>query len=173
MSADPEMLEGLRPTRDELLAAARQTAAAVLAAADQDAQARRTKAEREAAHRLTAAREQGAHDAGTALERTRKQGERRARQVLLAAQREVYEELRCRVLERAQELRNEPGYPGLIAALTSLAKARLGEQAIVVEHPTGGIIADGKGRHIDLSLNALAERALAACPAQVGSLWQS
>lgn len=172
MTAEAEILEALLPTREALIQAARETATAVLVAADEAASAQVLAARATIDQRVKIAREEGARDAAAALELRHRQSEGRARQALLGAQRESYEELRRSVEAKAQQIRREPNYPDLISALTAAARSRLGQEATVAEHPSGGVVADWQGRHLDLSLAAFAERAIAACPAEVGSLWQ-
>lgn len=172
MTGQADMLNALEPTRAALIRTAKDTAAAVLAAADEASQAQVAAARASIEQRLRAAHDEGVRDAKVASDHRRRQRDRVTRQALLGAQLESYEELRRSVESKAQQMRADPNYPCLIRALTAVARDRLGAQATVTEHPSGGVVADWQGRHLDLSLAAFAERALAACPAEVGSLWQ-
>lgn len=48
----------------------------------------------------------------------------------------------------------------------------LGAGAEVTEHADGGVVAQVPGRRVDLSLTALADRALDGMGAEVRSLWE-
>ena len=172
MTAREEMRGALKPTCDALVQAAAIDAAAILAAADSDADQELPRAQADAGRRLAAAREGGERDAHAAADTEQRQAQRAGRQLLLRAQREAYEEVGRRVREAAQELRTDPRYGQLLEGLTAAAVDRLGPQASITEGPSGGILGELGARHVDLSLDTLADLALAGCPTEVGALWQ-
>jgi hypothetical protein len=91
---------------------------------------------------------------------------------MLATHREAYEALRRETAERVGELRRTTGYPGLRERLERLAGVLLGPGTEVTEHPGGGVVARAPGRWVDLSLAALADRALDRLGGEVRSLWE-
>ncbi|MFF7647567.1 hypothetical protein [Streptomyces canus] len=164
--------EALGPVRAELLRAAHADAEAVLARAEREAAALLDRSRAEGRAILEEARRQGEADgAATArdlLVRARREAGSRA----LAARREAYEALRRETAERVGELRRTTGYPGLRKQLEQRARVLLGPGAEVSEHPGGGVVARAPGRRVDLSLTALAERALDRLGGEVRSLWE-
>jgi vacuolar-type H+-ATPase subunit E/Vma4 len=99
---------------------------------------------------------------------------RHARQLLLGAQREVFEEFRREALRAALELRGSPSYPGLLDELSRRARTQLGEAAELDVDPagSGGVIARDGDRRVDYSLPALVERCIAALGDRVEELWR-
>ena len=173
MTSQAEMKAALEPTCEALLRAAADDAGTILSAADAEADRQSAEARAEADRLLAEAREGGEHDARSEIETERRNAEREDRQLLLRAQRDVYEELGRRVRAAAQELRGAASYATLLKGLTSTVTERLGPEATVTEAPSGGVQGEQGARHLDLSFDALADRALVACAAEVSSLWQS
>lgn len=169
-TVDP-VAAALAPVQRALAAEAHATADRVIAAARAAAAGTLAEAEREAAAIVAGARAQGVADATAALAGERARGRRRARSVVLAAQRAAYQDLRAAVEAAVLGLRAAPDYPRLVAALTALARADLGPDAVVREEPAGGIVATAPGRQVDYSLRALADRAPAAARVEPEQLW--
>ncbi|WP_048820688.1 hypothetical protein, partial [Streptomyces ipomoeae] len=97
---------------------------------------------------------------------------REARSRTLAARREAYEGLRRDAAERVRALRRTDGYVSLRKRLEHRARVLLGSGAEVSEHADGGVVARVPGRRVDLSLTALADRALDRMGGEVRSLWE-
>ncbi len=173
MTSREDTTAALQPTIDALLQEASTDAATILAAIDADSNRRLVRAKGEAARRLAQARSEGEREARALLDAELRQAQGEARRLLLRAKRDVYEELDRRVRAAAQEMRADPSYGRLLDGLIGTARERLGPEATVIEAPSGGVIGELGARRIDLSLEALATRALAACPEVAGSLWQS
>ncbi|AZQ39446.1 hypothetical protein EJ357_43445 [Streptomyces cyaneochromogenes] len=166
-----QMSDALSPVRAELLRAAHTDADALLARAEREAAALLDQARAEAGTILDDARRQGEADGADAA-RDRLVGARReARSRTLAARRESYEELRREPAERVRELRRADDYPSLRERLEHRARVLLGPAAEVTGHADGGVVAQVPGRRIDLSLTALADRALDRMGGEVRSLW--
>lgn len=127
-----------------------------------------------------------AADAAALIEHAEKEGEeaaeldnsrewtaarRRARSVLLAAQREVYEELRAAI---ATAVRADPRYPVLLERLAGAAHRQLGPGAEVVVDAAGdrGVTATRKDRHVDWSLEKIVEESVDGLGPQVVELWR-
>lgn len=161
--------DALAPVRAELVRAARADADAVLARARADADETVRTARAQAASLLEQARQDGVRDG--AAEAT---GERvRARQDAwsreLAARAEVYAELRAEVRTRVQEaLTNDAA---LRTRLRERARALLGAPALITAADDGGVTADAPGRHVDLTVHALTDRALTRLGAEAETLW--
>lgn len=102
---------------------------------------------------------------------TRTESRRDARTAELAAQRDAYDEFRRRVLASVVALQRDPAYPGLRDRLIARARHVLGPDAAISDAPDGGVIAETRGRRLDLSLSAIAERAVAAAGVEVSELW--
>ncbi|MDF3293291.1 hypothetical protein [Streptomyces silvisoli] len=166
-----ERSDALEPVRDALLRAARKDAEAVLTEAHRAAAAVLDEAQARATAILDEARTQGTADGtadGAAL-RVRARRTVRARE--LAARREAYDELRRRATARVRRLRTESEYPSMRDELVARARQLLGADASVSEDPDGGVVATAPGRRVDLTLDALAGRALERFAAQVETLW--
>ena len=161
----------LEPVRAALLAAARADAAAVLAAADEDAAAALAVAQAQVAGLAETARSEGAADAGAMLAADRARGRREARRIELAARREVWDQLRDRARAAVAALRTDPAYDGLRDRLAARARQLAGPGAEVSEPAEGGVVAVAAGRRWDLSLPALAGRAVESLGPEVERLW--
>ena len=101
---------------------------------------------------------------GAALERT-------LRRELLAAQDNAYQQWRRRGTEAVLRLRDEPVYPRWRDLLRGNASAVLGADAQMIDDPDGGVVAQLGHRQMDLSLSAIAERALDRIAPEVDGLW--
>lgn len=152
MTDDP-----LSPLVDALRNGARQQAAALLAEADADAHRTLEAARAEADHLLAQARAEGTAEAAQALAAERTNAERRARAVVLAAQREAFEHARRAARSAVGQLRAEPDYAALLTALYQRAKRRLGPEATITELPGGGIEATRGERRLVFALEDLAD----------------
>jgi vacuolar-type H+-ATPase subunit E/Vma4 len=161
----------LEPVRAELLRRARADADAVLAAADADARRTIEDAETRARAILGHARAQGRADgtAQRAAELTRVRRDLRTAE--LAVRKQAYEHLRDEAVEAVRRLRDDPGYPELRDRLATLARELLGPDAVVTEHPAGGIIAETATRRLDLTLTTVAVRAFERAATDVERLW--
>jgi vacuolar-type H+-ATPase subunit H len=161
----------LAPVRTALVAAAQADAAAALAAAEAEATATVAAAEAQAAELVARARAEGAADAEAMLAADRARGGREARRIVLAARRQAYDLLRGRARAGVAALRADPAYPAILERLTARARALLGADAGIAPHPDGGVLASAPGRRCDLSLPALADRAVDSLGPEVERLW--
>jgi vacuolar-type H+-ATPase subunit E/Vma4 len=162
----------LAPVHRALLDAARVDAARAVAAARAEAEtARRAAADQEQLIR-EAAVASGETDGRVEVAQQRRQARRRARATVLAAQQEVYLDLRSRVHARLAALRDDASYPGLREVLAAHAHVLLGPEALVTEAEEGGIAAEAPGRAALLTFPALADQALAELGADVEALWR-
>ncbi|MEU2287471.1 V-type ATP synthase subunit E [Streptomyces sp. NPDC013178] len=169
--APDQTTDALHPVRAELLRAAHADAEALLSRADQEADALLDQARAEARAILQEARRQGEADGEGAARDLLVRARREARSRTLAARREAYEELRRGAAERVRDLRRTGGYTSMRERLEHRARLLLGPGAEVGEHADGGVVARAPGRRADLSLTALADRALDRMGAEVRSLW--
>ncbi|ETK32837.1 V-type ATP synthase subunit E [Microbispora sp. ATCC PTA-5024] len=166
-----EIRNALAPVADALLRQARREADEILAEAGRDA-ARTIDAARLTAQEMIAdARAHGLAEARAQAAAVRARARRQARGVELAARREALEELRGRALTAVRGLRDDPCYPRLVKRLGELARESGGDDLVVREHPDGGVVAEGRGRRVDCSLDALAARAVDRLGAEVERLW--
>jgi len=161
----------LDPVRTALLAAARGDAAAVRQKAQREKTELLDDARRTADGLLATARAEGAADASAAVAARMTQSRRDARRAILAAQRELYDELRRRCRAAATGLAESPEYEGFRRHLAEQAQARLGSETTVTDSLEGGVVASAGSRRLDLSLPALADRALERSSAEVTGLW--
>ncbi|MDW8806477.1 hypothetical protein P1P68_17190 [Streptomyces scabiei] len=164
--------DALDPVRAELLSAAHADAEALSARAATDAAAVLDRARDEAAAILDEARRQGEADGAAASRDLLRAARREARARVLSARREAYGDLRRAIAVRTGELRRTDDYAELRERLEGLARALLGPGAEVTEHPEGGVVARAPGRRLDLSLTALADRALDRLGGEVRVLWE-
>jgi hypothetical protein len=123
----------------------------------------------EAEELLDRAREQGAGDgtAAAARERVRARQDAWARE--LSARAEVYADLRDRVRAGVHDALTESGV--LRVRLEQRARTLLGTDAHVTSTVDGGVAAETPGRRVDLSADALADRALERLGAEAENLW--
>ncbi|MEU8279640.1 V-type ATP synthase subunit E family protein [Microbispora bryophytorum] len=156
---------------EALLRQARLNADAVTRAAEHDAAQTIEDARQQAREIIAAAREQGEAEAKAHSAAVRAQSARHARSSELAARRNALEELRRRAGAAVHALRDDPCYPRLVKRLGELAREAGGDDLVVREHPDGGVVAEGRGRRVDCSLEALANRAVDALGAEVERLW--
>jgi vacuolar-type H+-ATPase subunit E/Vma4 len=163
--------EALRPVGSALLARARADADRVLADADAAAADVLARAQGEADAILAEARAQGEADAAGVLATERARARRQARSVVLVAQREALEALRSQVLMRVAALRDDPAYPAWRDRLGDRARAVLGPDAVVTEHPDGGVVGEASGRRLAFTLEGLADQAIQALGVEVEELW--
>ncbi len=168
----PDVSDPLDPVRTALLAQARADADALLAEADAEASESLARARAEADAIRAAARAQGEADAAALLESERTRARRRARAAVLAAQRDVHDELRARVLRELPGLRADPAYGAWCERLRERARAVLGADARVAESPYGGVVGEQAGRRAEWTLVGLADQALAALGADLEGLWR-
>lgn len=161
----------LRPVGAALLARARADAERVLADADAEAAEVVARAETEAEAIRAEARAQGEADAAGVLATERARARRQARAVILLAQREALEGLRTQVLRELPVLRSDPAYGTWSSGLTDWVRAVLGADALVTEHPDGGVVGEVSGRRVAFTLVGLADQALDALGSDVEGLW--
>ncbi|MFF5157669.1 hypothetical protein ACFY3N_15675 [Streptomyces sp. NPDC000348] len=162
----------LHPVRAGLLRTTHADAEALLSRTGREADALLGRARAEARAILEEARRQGAAEGADAARGLLVGARREARSRTLAARREAYEELRREATGRVRGLRATRGYALLRERLEHRARALLGSGAEVSEHPDGGVVARAPGRRADLSLTALADRALDRTGAEARSLWE-
>ncbi|MFJ8113326.1 hypothetical protein [Streptomyces sp. NPDC096132] len=170
--APDQKTDALQPVRAGLLRAAHADADTLLARAGREAAARLDQARAEARAILDDARRQGEADGADAARDLLVRARREARSRTLSARREPYEQLRREAAERVRELRRADGYASVRERLQRRARAVLGPDAQVTEHADGGVVARTPGRRVDLSLTALADRALDGMGAEVRNLWE-
>jgi vacuolar-type H+-ATPase subunit E/Vma4 len=161
----------LGPVRAALQADARADADTVLGEARRRADEIRTTAHRRAADILHESRADGERQANVAVAAALTRQRRAARTAMLAAQRELYEELRRRCAEAARAMRDDPDYPELRRQLTEYAATALGPEAAIHESDDGGIVVSNGRRRVDLSLPTLVERELDGLGGEVQRLW--
>ncbi|OLZ63160.1 hypothetical protein AV521_39920 [Streptomyces sp. IMTB 2501] len=161
--------DALDPVRAELLRAARADADAVLDRARADADETLRLARGTAERILAKARDLGAADghAAAARERVRAAEDAWARE--LAARAEVYADLRAEVRAGVRQALADGAVTSARCAET--ARALLGADARITAVPGGGVTADVPGRHLDLSADTLAGRALTRLGVLIESLW--
>ena len=162
------------PVRSAVLAQAEADVERILETADDRAASVLAEAEAEGTALVEDARSEGASVASVAEAHVEARARRRARTLVLGAQRDLYRELRREALEAARALRQDPLYPDLLDRLSAEARAQLGDDtALEVDPPdVGGVRASSGRRHVDYTLDALAERCLARLGSRVERLWR-
>ncbi|MDT0467412.1 hypothetical protein [Streptomyces gibsoniae] len=162
--ADP-----LDPVRAGLLRAARTDADVVLARARADADETVRMARAEAEALLERARKQGTADGTSAAARDRVRAREDAWARELVARAEVYADFCCRVRTGVRGALAEADV--LRVGLEERARMLLGTGARVTATYDGGVTAEVPGRRVDLSADALADRAVQHLGAEVQKLW--
>ncbi len=162
----------LQPVRAALLADAEREAAEIRAAARTAADALIAEAEREVATAVEQERERARRSARARADHNASDARRAARQLLQAAG----ESERTRLIQALHatigRLRDDDRYPQLVDALERRARAQLGDGADLRRDPAGrgGIVGRAGPRSVDYTLDALADRALAALGEEVATL---
>jgi vacuolar-type H+-ATPase subunit E/Vma4 len=149
-------------------------AAERLAQLDEECERRLAEAQATARELAHQGRQEGASLAKRQSLRRRAAANRHARELRLAAQRGLIDELRLRANQAALELRQDPRYEDLLVRSSKLAKSQLGADAeIEVDPPDlGGITGRAGSMSVDYTLPALVDRALAELDGQVETLWR-
>ena len=161
----------LDPVRSELLRQARAEAEAAVARAEDEAGRKLDHARAEAGAILAEARLRGRADAEAALRAGAARARRQARSAELRARREVYETWREAVSQGTRGLVHTAQYPRILASLAKQARDLLGPQAYIEEDPAGGLRARTAKRRVDLTLEAIATRAVADAEGEASDLW--
>lgn len=151
---------------------------ALLAEAEAEARARTESAEAEERQLLEAARRQrdrvlqearmrGEADGALRLSTERARVQREARGLVLAQQRAAYDDLRREASTAIRELFEQPAERARLAAVL---RHRLGADAVIHDHPTGGLVGEARdGRVVDASVDAVVDLALTSLDLE--SLW--
>lgn len=163
-----EAATSITPVRDALVRRARADAERLRAEAGADAARTEADARQEAEHILAEARARGEADAAAVRAAELVRARRTARTIVLGARRAGYQKLRRNV---EAELARRYADPALRAALVARVRHVLGDGALVVDAPGGGVLGRHDGRRVDYSLAALTARAVEALDDTVEQLW--
>jgi vacuolar-type H+-ATPase subunit E/Vma4 len=157
----------LAPLRRTLLTHAEAEARARAGSAEAEGRELLEAARRQRDSLLQEARTRGEADGALRLSAERARVQRGARRVVLAAQRSAYDDLRRQAVNAVRELFEEPAER---ARLTAVLRRRLGAEAVVGDHPAGGLVGEARdGRVVDASVDALVDLALTNLDLE--SLW--
>lgn len=163
--------DALAPVRAALLRLAREEADATRAAADEQARSVLDDARRQADELRTTARADGEADAQTLRAEQQARARRRARAVVLKAERTALDALTERVHTQVRALWEDPDTREVLRAqLTERARADLGPDVTVTDHPAGGIDARTDSRRVAYVLTDLADEIIEGLPDLAG-LW--
>ncbi|MFI0789879.1 hypothetical protein ACH4Q6_30275 [Streptomyces lydicus] len=174
MTAPPPVpADPLAPVRAAVLHTAREDARQLVADARRDAAATLSGAHSQAEGLLLQARLQGESEGSRAAAASVSRARRETRSDLLKAKAQACDDLHRRVVELVRRCRREAPYPAVRDRLAERAHRTLGPGATVTEHPHGGVVGTAPGRTTDLSLDALAARALDRAGAGIESLWKT
>jgi vacuolar-type H+-ATPase subunit E/Vma4 len=166
-----EQAAALEPLKSELLRRAQAVVAERLEQAAAEDAATIAAAEREATLIVEQARQEGVSEATVWLAAQRARSRRQARALILRARAEALEQLRRQCTAAVARLISEPDYPRLRERLVENIRAQLGEQAVISEAATGGIMAIAPGRQLDCSFGTLVEQLLTERVAQPNMPW--
>lgn len=164
-------MKGLEAVRRHQLAAAHAQAEAILRDARAQAQQIGAKAADDARELIGHAESEG--DSTAELDTSRKwtAAKRRARGLILAAQREVYDDLRAAV---SAAIRLDSRYPALLEQLAASAHRELGPGAKVSINSvgTGQVTASRKHRHVEWSLDQIVQDGIERLGPGIEELWR-
>ena len=163
----------LQPLRTALLAAAHRDADDVLATARSAADTAEARACAAAEEFVTSAERDGRVDAERMSTRDDARVRRQVRAIVLAAQRDVYVELRQRTRLATRALRGDPLYCVLRTQLETRARKLAGHDCAIAEVPDGGLVATGPGRVVRMTLDDLADWALDGLADAPAVAWSS
>jgi vacuolar-type H+-ATPase subunit H len=168
LAADQEAALG--PVRAALLAHAEEQAARIVAQAREASERVVARARHEAEAAVAQARSQGEAQARPVAAAELGRSRRAARSVALEAERTAHDELAARIRAAVLALCDDPRYPRFRDRLVGLAGSIAGPQAVVTEHPGGGVVARSPGVLVDCSLPRLADLAVVAFGARISEL---
>lgn len=161
----------LAPVRTHILHSASAEADRIRARARRQAAAIVRQARHDADEEVEQARIRGRSETAGAAAAILGRGREQARAIVLATEREAYEELRAQVLAAVSGLRDEPGYPALLTQLIAMAASAAGPGATTTAQPDGGVLARSPQVVVDCTLPRLAGTAVEALGHQVRELW--
>ena len=163
-------LSALLPVRAALLADAHADAERAVRAAQAAADETMAQARGEARASVEQARAEGEADAVAASAADRGRSRRRARTLVLTAQRTAYDELRAAAHEGVRSLLDDPRWPAMRETLVRRAHDVLGPDATLDVQPDGVVGRKG-AQLLDLRLDALADAQIDALGPDVESVW--
>jgi len=160
--------------RTALRVEAETEAAERLAEVDEACKRRLAEAQGTARELTELGRLEGTRVAARATARRRAAAHRRAREVRLAAQHGLIDELRTRANEAALGLREDARYRGLLERVSQAARSQLGADAeIEIDPPDlGGVRARAGSASVDYTLPALVDRVIFELDGELETLWQ-
>jgi hypothetical protein len=161
----------LEPLKAELLRRGRVAAAERLQRAVADDAATIARAQRDANLILEQARQQGLSEASELIARERTRHRRQARDVVLRAHADTLQQLRERSIAAVARLATEPDYVELHSRLVDYVRSQLGQDAVISDAATGGVIGTVTGQRFDCSFPTLVEQLLADLTADRGTAW--
>lgn len=165
-------MDHLAPVREALLAAARRDRHERLEVAAHDASRVLEEAQAEADRLREQARAEGERDADQMRVEQRARARRRARAIVLTAQREALDELSDDVRRRLSQLwADEESGGQLRALLVEAAHADLGPDVQVADHPDGGVTATVDHARATYLLSDLADTAVSDLGDALTGLW--
>ncbi len=163
-------LDSLRTT---LRVEAETAAAQRLAQVDEACERRLAEAHARARKLADEGRLEGARLAERNSLRRRATANRHARELLLAAESELLDDLRLRATKASLELRTDLRYQELLERVSQLARSQLGAGTEVeADAERGGVVGRAGSTSVDYTLPALVERAIAELDGQLEKLWR-
>lgn len=162
----------LEPVRTAILDAARADAAARIDDAVQRGEQARRRAQAEADRIREAARAEGRADAEQVRLEQQARARRRARATVLHAQRAALDELTDAVHDRVRALWTDHATRDHVRGhLVDLARRRHGPDAVITDHPDGGIVVTVDDARATYLLRDLADRVIASLGDDLVGLW--
>jgi vacuolar-type H+-ATPase subunit E/Vma4 len=164
----------LESLRTALLGEAETEVVRRCAQVDEACERRLAEAQAKAAELIEQARLEGVHAAAKDSLRRRGAANRQARELRLAAQRGLIDELRLRAVETALQLREDSRYAELLERVSRVARSQLGADAEVELDPPGlgGVMARAGTTSVDYTVPTLVDRAIAELDGQLETLWR-
>ena len=158
----------LEPLRLALLRRASDDAVSMRASAEDDGRKTLAAAQQRSEQMLADARAQGEAQAASLAAEERSRMRRKARRIVLAAQRQAYEELRRLVGISILRLLADSGWQDRLSVVLC---RRLGAEAAIHEQAGGGVVAQSAdGRRIEASVDTLVD--LAVSHLDLEELWE-
>ena len=168
------MVTELAPTIASLLGTVQSNALASISAAQTEASAHLQSAQTEASAILARARSDGDASAALASAATVIAAGRAGREMVLDAQRRVYEALQQGIRDELLRRAESPAGAAFFIRLEGLARASLGPNALIARREDGciGVRATLGKRRVDISADQFIERELAVLGVGLAALWQ-
>lgn len=173
LTSEPYSTPKLEPVRRALLDDAAAQAEALVTAAKREVESSIAEVQQQCDEEVSEVERRSARAARASLDQGLSIARAEAHRAALAARSRAHDSLVEAARAAAIDMRHDPRYPALLDHFEAVARAQLGDEAVIQRDPDpgGGIVAELGSRRVDYSLPQLADRALDALADEVARSW--